>query len=289
LLLKECPQDFVTYFSPGARFVRMRETQFQTREEGSLDSREIRGDSMLEAEHSGKPFLIGVEWQTTKDSEMHVRLLDYNCESTRLHNLTVLSCVIYIKRAHEPPRPPLERVLPDNSPIMWFDYRNLELAEKTVEEFRQLNLDGFRPLMLFCKDGQTLEVLEEVLTYLERKKKGVLVSLTQCFATMVFTSQEEKAWLRRRFAMQEEFLLENSWIYQEYIAKGAEQGLERGKVQAVQQNIEMTIETRFPKLLSSVKGRIESLTDLTKLQELFMTALTAPTQEAVERSLRARS
>ena len=41
-LVKECPQDFVTYFAPNARYVGMRETQLQGRVDGSIDPREIR-------------------------------------------------------------------------------------------------------------------------------------------------------------------------------------------------------------------------------------------------------
>lgn len=95
LLLKECPQDFVTYFAPGAIYVGMRETQFQTRHDGPFDPREIRSDVVLEAQYDGLPFLLHVEWQATEDPKMDERLLGYNHEANRLHKLAVLSCVIY--------------------------------------------------------------------------------------------------------------------------------------------------------------------------------------------------
>lgn len=197
LLVKECPQDFVTYFSPGARFVGMRETQFQTRPASSFEPREIRGDGIIEAERSGVHFLIGVEWQTTRNDRMDERLLGYSCEATRLHKLLVLSCVIYVKKVNDAPQPPLERVLPDEYRTLWFNYKSVELAERPVDEFRQLNLDGFRPLMLLCRDGATHEVLEEVLEHLQSREKGNLVSFTRFFAGMVFTSEEEKTWVKR--------------------------------------------------------------------------------------------
>lgn len=75
LLLKACPQDFVTYFVPGAHFVQMRESQFQTRGDGPYKPREMRGDSVAEAEYRDQHFLMHIEWQADKDEEMDVRLL----------------------------------------------------------------------------------------------------------------------------------------------------------------------------------------------------------------------
>lgn len=143
--------------------------------------------------------------------------------------------------------------------------------------------------MPLCKNGATYEVLEEVLTHLMSRKKGNLVSLTRFFAGMVFTSEKDKEWLKRRFEMIDEFLWENSWTYRETVEKAIEQGLgqglEQGRVQEAQQNIESLVEKRFPALLTWVKEQIEQITDLATLRGILSTLFTASTEEEARQSL----
>ena len=164
-LIKECSQDFVTYFAPDALYLGMREAQLQTRTDGLFDPREMRGDGIIEAECEGLPFLIDVEWQSTKDDEMDERLLGYSYEATRLHGLPVLSAVIYTQSVSGVPRAPLVRSIPGRrvrggSPALWFDFVSLEVCRQPVEAFRTLDLDAFAVLMLLCKDGGTTAILE---------------------------------------------------------------------------------------------------------------------------------
>ena len=150
-LLKESPQDFVSLFLKGARFIEMSESQFQTRE--------IRSDTMMKAEYKGQEFIINVEFQSKKDDEMDERLLAYSFEIARLYKLPVLACVIYLHKVHDAPKPPLVWILPNGREVLWFDYESLELTRQTVDHFRRLGLDGFWPLALLSKDGASFEFL----------------------------------------------------------------------------------------------------------------------------------
>ena len=136
-LIKECAPDFVEYFAPNARYVGIRETQLQTRVDGSIDAREIRGDIVLEAELVGKHFLVNVECQSTRDAKMDERLLGYSHEITRVQRLNVLPCVIYTQPVSNIPRAPLERSIPidhapGEHPMIWFDFESLDLCNKSV-------------------------------------------------------------------------------------------------------------------------------------------------------------
>jgi hypothetical protein len=267
LLLKECPQDFVSYCVPGARFVSMRETQFQTRAKSAYKPREMRGDTLIEAELYDQHFLIHVEWQSDRDEEMDIRLLGYCYEATRLHKLPVLSMVIYLQAVSGVPKGPLDQRIPTGRRLLWFDFDSLEIREQPVEEFRRLDLDAFSMLTPLCKDGARYEVLDEVLERLEQRNRKELVSIARFFAGKVFTSSTDRKRLGRRFAMLRDFL-KDSWTFQETLAEGREQGLEQGRMEEARQNIERFVETRFPTLFSWVKVRIEQITDLETLREM---------------------
>ena len=279
-LLKECPQDFVTYLMPGAQYICAREGQFQT-SESSFKKREIRSDTMIEAAYNSQPFLMNIEFQVKKDEKMDERLLGYSYEGTRLHNLDVLSCVIYLRKVSKAPQPPLDRILPDDSRSILFNYRSIELAGKPVDELRQHNLDALHPLMLLCKDGATYDVLEEVLTRLKDKGRRELLAATRFFAGIVFKSENDKARLERRFAMiTDEDMWKYSWTYRATVEKGIAQGLEQGLL-AMRRSIEALVQARFPALLNLTKSRIEPITDLTRLEQISLTVITARTVKEV--------
>src|SRR6185437_1224135 len=163
-LIKECAQDFVSYFAPGARYVGMREGQVQTRTDGPFDSREMRGDTVPEAERAGERFLLNAECQSSKDEKMDERLPGYSYELTRLHGLPVLSVVIYTQQVKDEPQAPLVRSIPGapipgGSPSIWFDFVNLKLHEQSAERLLALDLDAFAVLALLSADGGASVIL----------------------------------------------------------------------------------------------------------------------------------
>lgn len=134
-LLKERPQDFVTLVLAGARFIGLRESQYQMRE--------IRLDTLIEVEYGGQRFLINIEFQSTEDKTMGGRLLIYSFEVQQEYNLPVLSCVIYLQKVSNTSKPPLCWDLPGGRRVLWFDYLSIELAEKTPDELREMNRGCF--------------------------------------------------------------------------------------------------------------------------------------------------
>lgn len=293
LLLKECPEDFVRYFAPGARFVRTRETHFQTRVDSTYQQREMRGDVMFEAEENNEHFLVAPEIQSIGDDKMDERLLGYSYEATRLSGLNVMSAVFYLRPVSHPPQPPLRRTISNGYRSLWFNYRSVEISQKRVAEIRQLNLDGFRPWMVLCQDGARREVVDEVFDYLHSRKRGNLILLTKFYADMVFESLEDKRWLQRRFAMLQEFLWENTSVYRDILELGEEKGLtqgltqgrEEGSVGAARQLITAITQARFPELLVRLKNQVEQVHDMEKLQAISVLVSTAHSVEEIERSL----
>lgn len=291
-LVKECAQDFVAYFAPNAHYIGMRETQSQTRVDGPIDPREIRGDIVLEAELVGEHFFVGVEWQSTKDAKMDERLLGYSHEITRTQRLNVLPCVIYTQPVSNIPRAPLERSIPidhapGKRPMVWFDFESLDLHTTPAENLRVRNLDAFFVLMLLCEDGGTPATLDEVLERLLKRKNERKESIATAifFAGKVFKSEEDLKFLERKCAMLDEMLKDN-WVYQKWtkegIAEGREKGIAEGREEEARRNIELFVETRFPTLLTWVKARIERISDLDTLQNIISALFMANTAEEIK-------
>ena len=320
-LVKECASDFIAYFAPNARYVGMRETQLQTRTDGPVDPREMRGDIVLEAELIGEHFAVDVEWQSTRDGKMDERLLGYSYEITRMQRLNVLPCVIYTQPVINLPRAPLERGIPiDHAPrkrpMIWFDFESLDLCNTFTADLRARNLDAFFVLMLLCKDGGTPAILDEILERLLRRQEERQESIAAAFffAGKVLKSAKDRAFLERKYMMLDEMLKDN-WVYQkmldegrkeglikgriEGIEKGLEEGLqkgleegrvvglEEGRVEGIRNSIETVARARFPELLAYVKDQIAPVADEGQLQDILNVIVTAETASEVKQALSA--
>lgn len=292
-LVKECPQDFVTYFAPNARFTGMNETNLQTRVDGPLDPREIREDVILGAELLGTHFLIGVEWQSSKDSHMDERLLGYSYEVTRVQSLNMLPCVIYTRPVNNIPRAPLERHIPiDHTPgkrrMIWFDFESLDLCNMLVKDLQAYDLDAFFVPSLLCKDGGTPATLETVLRRLLRRSNERKESIAAAFffAGEVLKSDEDRKFLERKYAMLDE-MLQGNWMYEKMLEEGCkkglkigrEEGMKEGRIEEARQNISLFIEKRFPSLLPLVQPTLIQINDEDTLQEVMIDLFTANTLE----------
>ncbi len=274
--------------------MKMRETQFQTRGDSPYTPREMRSDSIIEAEYERHPFLIHIEWQSDQDNKMDERLLGYSYEATRLHSLNVHSAVIYLQTAGNVPQAPLDRVLPYGRRMLGCDFDSLKLYEQEVETFRRLNLDAFYALMLLCKDGATHEVLEEVLAHLEKRNRKELISITRFFAGKIFTSGADRERLERRFAMLREFI-KDSWTFQQTLEEGRVEGRIEGRVEGrweghveeLRLNIEGFVAEFFPDLLTWTRAQIWHITDLEMLRKMLRSVARATSEDEIRQVLSA--
>jgi hypothetical protein len=295
-LVKECAQDFLTYFAEGATYVGMRNAQLQTQVGGPFEPREIRADMVPEAMRGGERMLMDIEWRSTKDTKMAERLLFYSCELTREYGVNVRSVVIYLQSVSNVPKPALERSipgdpLPDGNLTIWFNFASLEVSAKYVEEFRSLRLDAFSVLMLLCKDGGTIAVLEEALECLLKHKEERKESMVAAFffASKVLTSEKDRKFMERKREMLKD-TLRDSWLYQKILGEGREEGREvgreegreEGRVEEAQMNIEDLVEDKFPTLLAWVEKRVEQITDLTTLRTILRVVGRANSAEDVK-------
>ena len=92
-LVRENPQYFVHWLLKGAQF-----KDFLSIE---LKSWTIEADTLLcVVLADGKELLLHIEFQSTDDTNMAQRLLEYNVLATHEHKKNVYSCVIYLRKAN---------------------------------------------------------------------------------------------------------------------------------------------------------------------------------------------
>ncbi len=264
--------------------------------------RTIAADSLLEVETEDMHFLVHFELQSSRDPRIGERLLHYNVEAQHLHELLVLSCVIYLQDVGEVPQPPLRWVLPNGRKVLRFDYMSIELHKIPTEELRKTGLIGLLPLLILTKDGTTQKVMEEVVIGLRAAEKTELLSVTKILAGLVFTSEDDLEWIERIFAMSNN-ALEQSVTYQQILRRGLEQGREegleqgreegleqgreegmaKGKLEGLRQAVVDVVQERFPKIVSFARKQVEGVEDATLLRHLIVKiSAVATAEEAIE-------
>jgi flagellar biosynthesis/type III secretory pathway protein FliH len=80
-----------------------------------------------------------------------------------------------------------------------------------------------------------------MVTGLRTAGKDDILALGYAFAGLVYDTESDKQWLKRRFAMFHD-ILESSWSYQEMVQKGVDQGLEVGMKKGLEQGLKKGLE-----------------------------------------------
>ena len=118
--------------------------------------------------------------------------------------------------------------------------------------------------------------------------KRDLLPLAYAFASLVFKNEEDRDWLKRRFAMLSEDIFEDSWAYQEMLAKGMEKGMEKGLQEGretLRETIMDVVQIRFPEIAVRAHQRVYSIEDLDSLRRLNVKLSTAKDVQEAEQAL----
>lgn len=224
-LLRANTQDFVSLARKGLQVERLLSTE--------LDAENIYADGLAKCrQEDGQAMLAHFEFQRKKDIHIGERLLEYAIRASRLNGyLPVLSCVIYLKKDGIVPISPFISKLPNDEEIIRFRYKSICLWEMTVEELLAMKLPGLLPLLPLAKDGNHREVVDIMIEGLVEAERTESLWMGYNLASKVFTGNENLQWLRRRFAVFNDFL-QDSPIYQEFMAEAEAKAKALAKAEA---------------------------------------------------------
>jgi flagellar biosynthesis/type III secretory pathway protein FliH len=85
------------------------------------------------------------------------------------------------------------------------------------------------------------ETIGSMIEGLRTAGKDDILALGYAFAGLVYKAEDDKQWLKRRFAVFHD-ILEDSWSYQEMVQKGIDQGLQKGLDQGLQKGLQKGLE-----------------------------------------------
>src|SRR5436305_3049440 len=278
LLIGEKPQDFISWLVHGANFRRVVSPH--------LPGRKIDADCLFEIILSGERLLFHIEFQSYRDRNMVERLWEYNVRSTLKYKLPVLSFVFYLKKERKPATSPYTWELKDGKVIHRFHFTVVKLWEVRAEILRQTGLVGLLPLLPLTQDGKKLELVDEVIATLEAnndESTSELLALTYILASFVFTSENERQKLIRRFTMLRD-VIRGSWAYQEIKMEGMEEGLEKG-LQELRQTLLEIVRGHYPALEPLAKKTAKAVSEPATLRHLIVQVSMVQSEEAAEKVL----
>src|SRR6266849_843294 len=133
-----------------------------------------------------------------------------------------------------------------------------------------------------------------MIVNLEKAGKSDLLPLAYAFASLVFKKAEDRDWLRKRFTMLSEDIFEESWAYQEMVARGLQKGFEKGhevglhegELQALRGVIVDIVQERFPPLVTLVSSHIQKMEDAAQLRRLSVKLSAAQTVQEAEQAFK---
>ena len=293
LLVEANKQDLVSLLLPGAKFERELNTELQ--------SRVLEADLLYVVNWNDVKIIMHVEFQKRRDGDMGRRLWEYNAQTTIISGLPVCSFVVYLQRDGNVVESPYNLSRPDGRAIHVFFFDTVKLWEIPGAFLKQHGIEGLLPLLPLTQDGISHAVVDDMIVSLTRAGKSDLLSLAYAFAALVFQSEKDRDWLRKRFTMLSDDILEDSWAYQEMLAKGMEKGMEKGLQQGMEKGLQQgmekglqqglekglreaimdVVQIRFPEIAERARQRVYSIEDLDSLRRLNVKlSIAKDTQEA---------
>ncbi len=273
--------------------------------------KDLYADALLEAEEDGKPFLAHYEFQKRGDAKMALRLLAYNIQAMLVNDeLAVYSCVIYLVPVNDVPQSPFVVKLPNGKEIFHFHFEVILLYKIPTEVLRKAGHKGLLPLLPLTREGATHEIIDEVIAGLTPVGEGPeteLLALAYGLASLVFKTEPEQRWLKRRFSMLAD-ILKDTWAFREIMEEAHEKGLEEGLQQGLEQGLEKglgkgleqglqvqrdmildIVLDRFPELLDFSRSRLVAIKNASTLRVLGSKLLSVKTAEEAQTYLKALS
>ena len=271
-LVQADPQAFVSWFVPDASFTGARPHE--------LKHWTLEVDALLEVQVNGQDMLLHLEFQTYNDPAMAEHLLRYNVLARSELRLPVLSCVIYLLASGEAATSPLSWMLPTEQEVLRFHYQSIALKALLPEGVMRTGLTGLLPLLPLTKHGARREIVEIMFSRLLAAKKIELVPIGYTLASLAFSRENpgDQDWLFRRFHEMHDILRETP-IYQEILKEGREEGLERGRIEALRQAIVEVVVERFPQFVRLAKEQVALIEDPEVLRHVLVKVSVAQSAE----------
>jgi predicted transposase YdaD len=233
----------------------------------------IEGDLFLDAYLHQLQIIAHFEFQRKegtmklkdgREKPMKRRMWEYNCAMDIRMGRPVYSVLVYLTPQANLAESPYVQEIPGTGMGHRFSFLVIKLWEVEKEVLKNSGFEVLLPLLPLTKGGNTPQAVEEMASELAARDRTDLLELGLFCAGLVLKNEIDKQWFRERFRDMQS-IIEDSWVYQEVIDKG----LQQGRQQAFQQATISVLKARFPELEPLATAIIETVNDAQRLQLLI--------------------
>ena len=216
----------------------------------------------------GQCFLLHIEFQSTRDSLMPDRLIDYCLRARRKHGpLPILCCVIYLREDGHIEEPPARWLWFGEQSTLLFTYVCVKLWETPREEIQAEQQPALLPLTLLAKGP-----IDDIL--ITRRFEGLLANNLH---DLIPVGQTIAAWLLKGVALErlkKEYyqMLEVfrdspffDWVAETVLEEERQQVLKRFR-----DIIVAVVAHEFPALAPLAEQQVATINDQERLQHLIL-------------------
>jgi hypothetical protein len=242
----------------------------------------LRTDRIYKVLYKGQPHILHLEFETSSDDEMAVRLLDYHAYLYHKYHLPVISIIVYPFRTTVATSPLQE--ISAGEIILSFKFRIFPLWLLDANQYTHNHIIAMYAL-LPAMSGANAHLLDQAIDEMVEYYKddeitlardlrwmGIILRRTDCVL------KEDKRMIQERLSMYDD-LMENDpemkRLREKYKSEGLAEGLAEGEIKALRKTILTVVKTRFPSLVKQAQQRVAHIADVDDLTALFEQIMTA--------------
>ena len=239
----------------------------------------------------GDKFILHIEFQSSGDSDMPLRMMSYYARIVDKYRLSVYPVVVYLNQDNSGNNITdsyVDSIYDED--IMRFKYRVLKVWEMDPLKIVDKHLYGLFPIIPLIKhdtDGdkkylascfdlvQNADIADDVL-------KADVAICTSILAGLRYPKELIKSLMKVE-------IMQDSVIYQDIISEGMKKGIAEGKAEGIAEgkaeSIISVLSTRFGNVSANLEDMIHHIKNSSRLNELLKLAVTSNTLSEFEQNL----
>lgn len=191
-------------------------------------------DTLQRVRYHGVECLVDIEAEATPRPDIGRRCFEYGSRASVVHQLPVVSVVLWLERGGRPPSSPYVMRVAELPPATWpfHGIRLYALPAERVLTGDLAELVGLLPLVPFMRGGAGSATIERAAHQIQERiadaeQQTIAETLLVLFATRHVGPNDALALFRRLFMSTE--ILEQSPLYREWIAEALQRGEALGR------------------------------------------------------------
>ncbi len=238
-LIQTHPADVLALALPGAEHLGVLSTDIAAEPQLMLDT-------LQRIRYQGVECAANIEAEARPRPDMPRRCFEYGARASIIHNLPVISIVLWLEPGGAVPASPYELRVGDHLIATWH-FIGIEVYRLNASDLLARGEVGLLPLIAFTEDGKSLETVEAAANAVQErapaKDMAELELLLALFSARNLGTEPVMGLIRRLFMNRE--ILEESPLYHWLMQKATEQGMAQGEERGLREAVLILLRGRF--------------------------------------------